>query len=126
MRSGWNPRCSGRKGEEVGQLLGERVFKRFASDVPLTGEERRSLRAIWVWQVLLFSGRDLSESIGGEGAVDSGGSGVGKWRCRRGGTPGREAAVRNHGLGQNQAAGGVAPTHTVFCFWLNLLPNNCM
>lgn len=82
MRSGWNPRCSGRKGEEVGQLLGERVFKRFASDVPLTGEERRSLQAIWVWQVLLFSGRDLSESIGGEGAVDNGGSGVGKWKCR--------------------------------------------
>ena len=38
----------------------------------------------------------------------------------------REAAVRNHGLGQNRAAGGVALAHSVFCFGWNLLLNNDM
>ena len=44
----------------------------------------------------------------------------------RGRTPDREAAVRNHGLGQNRAAGGVALAHSVFCFGWNLLLNNDM
>ena len=44
----------------------------------------------------------------------------------RGRTPDREAAVRNHGLRQNRAAGGVALAHSVFCFGWNLLLNNDM
>lgn len=97
---------------------GDRPFKRFDSD-----EERRLLQGDWVWQGLLFNGRDLRGSIGREGAVNSGG---GELNTRREGAPqtGRQLSETMASGKFRQQVG--LPWPMQHCFGLNWLPNNCM